>query len=421
MRATSRWGLAFFSTCLLAACLLAASGCSGDDSGFEPDASEPDAVAPQDSGGHADSSSGGHDASSNEDAHAPSDGGTGSDSSLGDAGTDAGGAGNDGGTAEGGAVPNDPIALWHFDEGSGSVALDSSGHGHTATLLGGATFAPGKHGTGLSPNATGWAVIPASIPDAGEADAGAPDADVSDGSTPDAADSEGGAIDAGSADANDGDGEALEAGAPDAGEDASDADASAPVDAAGPPDAATPFVPLVFDTTKSFSVVCWVEVYSQGAGQWQSAFSRDGKNLSVFTLKLRGDAPAPIGGERFDFDFPGADDTGTGIYTVAQSLTSPAVTVPDGGADQWYQVAGVFDSAAPDGGAASVNIYVNGVLEASAAPGTAPILEAVGDTIIGASLFGTRGASWNGVIDEVSLFDRALSASEVSALYAAMK
>lgn len=413
MRPTSRWGFAFLSTCLLAI-----GGCSGDDSGAEPDGSAPDAVAPQDGSAKPDSASGIHDSGSNVDAHAPTDSGGSGDSSSADAGvdsgSDAGNNGKDGGGTDGGAVPNDPIALWHFDEGSGSVAYDSSGHGHTATLRGGATFAAGKHGSGLSPNATGWAVVPCTAPDAG-----GPDAAANDASTTDAGNSDAGAQDASATDAeatdaaNDADGDTTEAGAEDAGNDAAETDATSQADA-GPA-----FVPLVFDTTKSFSVVCWVQVYSAGAGQWESAFSRDGKNLSVFTLKLRGDSPAPSGGERFDFDFPGADDTGTSIYTVAQSQTSPVVAVPDGGSGQWYQIAGVFD--APSGGGATVNIYVNGTLEASAAPGTAPILEAVGDTIIGASLFGSRGASWNGVIDEVSLFDRPLTAAEVSALYAATK
>ncbi|MGD0679033.1 MAG: LamG domain-containing protein [Polyangiaceae bacterium] len=38
------------------------------------------------------------------------------------------------------------VALYHFDETSGTTAADSSGHGYTATMEGGATFSPGVRG-----------------------------------------------------------------------------------------------------------------------------------------------------------------------------------------------------------------------------------------------------------------------------------
>jgi hypothetical protein len=44
---------------------------------------------------------------------------------------------------------NGPIALWSFDEGSGTTALDSSGNNHSATILG-ATYVPGRTNTALS-------------------------------------------------------------------------------------------------------------------------------------------------------------------------------------------------------------------------------------------------------------------------------
>jgi hypothetical protein len=430
MIATPRSKLLLLSGLFLAVAATTAGGCSSDDSGVgNADSGADGVVAPE-----PDSSTGPLDAGSGHDAHANDaagpgvDGGS-ADSSVdaasdtgapdgggGDTGTDGGGTdggGTDGGGADSGDaaanVPNDPIAVWSFDEGAGSLAFDSSGNGHTATLRGGATFGLGKHGTGLSPNAAGWAVVPATAPDAGVADAGS-SVDASDGSA-DAT------TDAGAADADVPDGADASDGASDDGA----SDDAATVDAGGTVDAGPAFAPLVFDTTKSFSVVCWVKVYSSGPGQWQSAFSRDGQNLSVFTLKLRGDSPAPAPGEQFDFDFPGADNTGTGIYTVAQSATSPASSLADGGADHWYHLAGVLDRDPADAGAATVRIYVNGVAEATAMPNTNPILAAVGDTIIGASLFSGRTASWNGVIDDVSLYDRALSAAEVNALYETTK
>jgi concanavalin A-like lectin/glucanase superfamily protein len=38
------------------------------------------------------------------------------------------------------------VALYHFDEASGTTSADSSGNGHTAMMIGGATFSPGVSG-----------------------------------------------------------------------------------------------------------------------------------------------------------------------------------------------------------------------------------------------------------------------------------
>jgi hypothetical protein len=42
------------------------------------------------------------------------------------------------------------VAHWKFDEGSGTSASDSSGNGHTATLVGGASFVSGRQGNAVS-------------------------------------------------------------------------------------------------------------------------------------------------------------------------------------------------------------------------------------------------------------------------------
>ena len=43
-------------------------------------------------------------------------------------------------------VANDPIALWAFDEASGTTALDSSGNNHAGTIVG-ATYVTGRSNT----------------------------------------------------------------------------------------------------------------------------------------------------------------------------------------------------------------------------------------------------------------------------------
>ncbi|MGH7971107.1 MAG: hypothetical protein ACREIC_20485, partial [Limisphaerales bacterium] len=47
-----------------------------------------------------------------------------------------------------GQVATNPIALWAFDEGSGTIALDSSGNNHDGTIVG-ATYVTGRSNTAL--------------------------------------------------------------------------------------------------------------------------------------------------------------------------------------------------------------------------------------------------------------------------------
>jgi hypothetical protein len=44
------------------------------------------------------------------------------------------------------ALPNDLVAYWKFDELSGTSAIDATGHGHTLTLMNGASWTAGKFG-----------------------------------------------------------------------------------------------------------------------------------------------------------------------------------------------------------------------------------------------------------------------------------
>jgi hypothetical protein len=135
-----------------------------------PDSGAPDA---SDAGKDAGSTDAGKDAA----AEAGTDAGdAGPVADAGDAGTpdDAGSDASidaaidgpaDAGT-DGSVVPVGAIGIWSFDENTGTSAADSSGMGHTATLVGGATWAPGKSGSGLSlDGATGFADLGASIVD----------------------------------------------------------------------------------------------------------------------------------------------------------------------------------------------------------------------------------------------------------------
>jgi len=60
-------------------------------------------------------------------------------------------------TVSNGAVLAGLIAAYAFDEGTGRTPLDSSPLGNRGTLMGGASWAPGRYGSALAPNATGFA------------------------------------------------------------------------------------------------------------------------------------------------------------------------------------------------------------------------------------------------------------------------
>ena len=51
------------------------------------------------------------------------------------------------------AVTQAPVGLWPFDDGSGTKAMDASGNAHTATLVNGVSWVPGKIGGAVSANA----------------------------------------------------------------------------------------------------------------------------------------------------------------------------------------------------------------------------------------------------------------------------
>jgi hypothetical protein len=60
-------------------------------------------------------------------------------------------------TVSNGALIAGLIAAYAFDEGTGRAPLDSSPLGNRGTLMGGASWAPGRYGTALAVNATGFA------------------------------------------------------------------------------------------------------------------------------------------------------------------------------------------------------------------------------------------------------------------------
>jgi hypothetical protein len=101
-----------------------------------------------------------------------------------------------------------------------------------------------------------------------------------------------------------------------------------------------------------------------------------------------------------------------------------AATYPDSSAvyssktillNQWFHLAGVYDGSA-------IKIYVNGQLDGTT-PWNKPLFPSNNPLVIGCTLQNSSYPTsfFNGLIDEVGIYNRALSASEVETIYTAQE
>lgn len=96
--------------------------------------------------------------------------------------------------------------------------------------------------------------------------------------------------------------------------------------------------------------------------------------------------------------------SGTSCGGADTAIASYANGIPIGSGRNWYHIAGVYDSVA-----GNVKVYVNGVLG-----GTTGSLSSLTQNSTHTIKIGT---TWSGTIDDVRIYNRALSASEVLQLY----
>ncbi|WP_236795403.1 LamG-like jellyroll fold domain-containing protein [Amycolatopsis sp. GM8] len=144
----------------------------------------------------------------------------------------------------------------------------------------------------------------------------------------------------------------------------------------------------LLDTEGSYSVAAWVKFTALGDG-FQTVVSQDGGDHSAFYLQYSG------ADHKLAFSFAG--------------VRALAPAAPE--ANRWYHLAGVRDAVA-----GTLKLYVDGRLAAttSACLGDA----ATGHTVIGRGQYGGNPVDYvNGAIDEVRVYDRALSDAEVSTVY----
>ena len=151
------------------------------------------------------------------------------------------------------------------------------------------------------------------------------------------------------------------------------------------------------DTGHDFTVAAWVKL--DALNDNYTLISQDGVKVSSFLLHYSASA------HRFAFTFTESDTIDPIIRRVLVPLQ------PKTGA--WYYVTGVYDSIHH-----LIKIYLNGSLVGAATYKTA--WRAVGPTVIGRAKWdGVWAQYMRGTIDDPYVADRALSAEEVQALYAA--
>ncbi|MGW4873197.1 LamG-like jellyroll fold domain-containing protein [Streptomyces chartreusis] len=144
----------------------------------------------------------------------------------------------------------------------------------------------------------------------------------------------------------------------------------------------------VLDTTGSYSVSAWVRL-DELPGNYATAVSQDTRRqTSPFYLQY--------GQGAFAFSTPGES-------------RARLVTTPEKG--RWYHLVGVRDGADN-----TIKLYVDGKPAATATGGAA--YPSTGSLSVGRAQWGGNDVDfWNGAVDEVHAYDKALTAEEVNTLY----
>ncbi len=110
------------------------------------------------------------------------------------------------------------------------------------------------------------------------------------------------------------------------------------------------------------------------------------------------------------------DDAGTFVSVIDNDATTPIAV------NQWHQIMATWDSTAAT---PTLSLYVDGVLKKSAAiPAGFAVRNSDGGLLIGQQIPqpdpGYGDYPFNGVIDNVNIFDHALSAAEIADRYTAL-
>jgi hypothetical protein len=91
-------------------------------------------------------------------------------------------------------------------------------------------------------------------------------------------------------------------------------------------------------------------------------------------------------------------------YALTNYSTNGTIQVPT---NEWHHVAGTFDGT-------DIKLYIDGVLD-STTPGTSGMGTSANNVLIGENP-GATGRNWNGLLDDIRIYRRALSVDEIRAL-----
>ncbi|GAA2391678.1 LamG domain-containing protein [Dactylosporangium salmoneum] len=153
----------------------------------------------------------------------------------------------------------------------------------------------------------------------------------------------------------------------------------------------------VLVTDESLTVSAWVKLASLPTNE--GVVIQQGESIgSIIKLNYTGGTTP-----RWNFSVNTTNGTGGLAWTTAVSNAAPT-------AGTWVHLVGVFDRPA-----GKVTLYVNGVAQTTVGNG-AKGLDSTGPLMLG-GLMGGTGSTLNGVIDQVKVYQGALSAREVMALY----
>ena len=148
--------------------------------------------------------------------------------------------------------------------------------------------------------------------------------------------------------------------------------------------------PAALQLTGSMTVSAWVRADADPGNDGEIIAKSD--TASGWQLKMTPDSGADTFAAR-------VSNAGTGtVHRYGATATSLGV---------WYHVAGVYDSAAR-----TLNVYVNGLLNNGGLNGTVPSTQANAAVNVNIGRR-TGGFYFNGLIDEVRIYNRALSQSEI--------
>jgi len=154
----------------------------------------------------------------------------------------------------------------------------------------------------------------------------------------------------------------------------------------------------VLNTTQSYSVSAWVNPASTTTSFGFDAVSQGGSNMGSFQLQYSGG----YGGWAFTL---AASDSSSTTYDSAHTSTAPPLNT-------WAHLVGTYNAST-----GAISLYVNGSLAATATD-TAPWTGSGPLTIGGMQTAGgTASQIFDGQVADVQVYQRTLTASDVSTLY----